>query len=164
MSKALNIIIIILLFIGFFEIGIFSSYTIVTSEIPDLNDLIDFQVNTVKDFLNPENINEVLIKDPNKINISNKKEVALSLESLSQVDGINVESINITTYNDTSEEKIGVKIEALGYSAPNSTSGQIIISQNPEYKVIATGEAKYKEGGYKVDAKTIAIESILKLY
>lgn len=164
MSRALKIILIILLFIGFFEVGLFSSYTIVTSEVPDIQELIDFQIITISEFFNPEKVNEVLIKDPDKINITNKKDIALALENVSQVDGINIESMNITTYDDRNGEDINVTIEALGYSAPNSTSGQIIISQTPEYKVIANGNAKYKEGGYSVDPNSLVIESILKLY
>lgn len=100
MSRALKIILIILLFIGFFEVGLFSSYTIVTSEVPDIQELIDFQIITISEFFNPEKVNEVLIKDPDKINITNKKDIALALENVSQVDGINIESMNITTYDE----------------------------------------------------------------
>ncbi|MCC7554198.1 MAG: hypothetical protein KO202_06920 [Methanobacteriaceae archaeon] len=165
MSKVLNIIVVILLFIGFFEIGLFSSYTIVTSEVPDIGELIDLQVNTVTNFFSSDNVNEALIKNPNKINITNNKDVAVSLENLSKVDGINLDSMNFTTYNSTDgDEDINVTIEALGYSAPNSTSGQVVISQDPEYKVIANGVAEYKDGGFKIKTESINIESILKLY
>ncbi|MDL2246818.1 hypothetical protein LJB96_04290, partial [Methanobrevibacter sp. OttesenSCG-928-K11] len=148
----------------FFEIGLFSSYTIATSEVPDIKGLIDLQINTITGFFSSENVNQALIKDPENITISNKQETASKLEELSQVDGINLDSINITTYDDTDNEQINVTIEALGYSAPNSTSGQIIISQDPSYKVVANGMAEYKEGRFRIDPNTIVIESILKLY
>ena len=163
MGNGLKIILIVLLFIGFFELGLFSSYTIVTSNVPNIQELVDFQVNTIKGFLNPENVNEALIKDPTKIEIIKKNDAAQALEEKSGVDGINVDSMNVTTYDELKNE-INVTIEALGYSAPNSTSGQIIISQKPVYKVMATATAKYKEGGYKIDPESIVIESILKLY
>ena len=72
--------------------------------------------------------------------------------------------MNITTFEHTDNKNFTVNIEALGYASPNSTSGQIVISQNPSYKVIATGHAAYKENGLRVDENTITITSVLKLY
>jgi len=164
MSKVVNAIIIIILFIAFFEVGLFSSYTIVTSEVPNINDLISLQVNTIAGFFSQENINEVLIKDPTPVTITNNKETAIALENLTKVDGVNIDSMNFTTYNDTDDKEIYVFIEALGYSSPNSTSKQIIISSNPEYKIIATGKAIYKNGGFEIDPNSITINSILKLF
>ena len=163
-NKILRIVLVIVLFIIFFELGLFSSYTIVTAEAPDPHALIDMQVSKITGFFSPEKVNEVLIKDPTPVNITNKKDVGLQMENLSKVDGVNVDSMNITTYNDTDNKNITVNIEALGYASPNSTSGQIVISQNPSYKVIAVADASYKENGLRVDENTITISSILKLY
>jgi hypothetical protein len=164
-NKIGRIILILVIFFIFFEVGLFSSYTIVTAEPPNIQGLIDMQVSKVTDIFSPKNVNDALIKDPSSINISNKKDVALKMEQLSQVDGVNVDSMNITTYDDPhSDNNITVTIEALGYNSPNSTSGQIIISQNPSYKVIAKGTAKNKESGLMVDENSIVINSILKLY
>nr|WP_294998386.1 hypothetical protein [uncultured Methanobrevibacter sp.] len=163
-NKILRIVLIIVLFIVFFELGLFSSYTIVTAEAPNVQGLIDMQVSKIQEMLNPEKVNDVLIKDPTPVNISNKKEVALKMENLSKVDGVNVDSMNITTYEDTENKNFTVNIEALGYASPNSTSGQIVISQNPSFKVIATGQASYKENGLRVDENTVTINSVLKLY
>ncbi|MBQ2665515.1 hypothetical protein [Methanobrevibacter sp.] len=164
-SKILRIVLIVVLFIVFFELGLFSSYTIVTAEAPNVQGLIDMQISKIQDFFNPEKVNDVLIKDPTPVNISNKKDVALKMESLSQVDGVNINSMNITTFDDTDDnENITVNIEALGYASPKSTSGQIVISQDPSYKVIATAQASFKENGLRVDENTLAITSILKLY
>lgn len=164
MAKVLRILLIIVLFIIFFEIGLFSSYTIVTAEVPDVQGLIDMQISQITGFFNPQNVNEVLIKDPTYVNISNQKDVALQMEELSQVDGVNVESMNVSTYDDLDNSKINVTIEALGYASPNSTSGQIIISQDPAYKVIVTGIASFKSGELMVDTDTLAVDSVLKLY
>lgn len=164
-NKILKIILIVVLFIVFFELGLFSSYTIVTAEAPNVQGLIDMQISKVQEIFSPEKVNEVLIKDPTPINISNKKDVALKIESLSQVDGVNVNSMNITTFDDPDDnENITVNIETLGYDSPKSTSGQIVISQDPSYKVIATGQASIKESGFRVDENTITITSVLKLY
>ena len=163
-SKILRVVLIIVLFIVFFELGLFSSYTIVTAEAPNIHGLMDMQISKIQEIFSPEKVNEALIKDPTPINITNKKDVALKMESLSKVDGVNVDSMNITTFDDTDNKNLTVNIEALGYASPNSTKGQIIISQDPSYKVIATGEASYKENGIRVDDNTIVITSILKLY
>ncbi|MEE1335507.1 hypothetical protein [Methanobrevibacter sp.] len=163
-SKILRVILIIVLFIVFFELGLFSSYTIVTAEAPNFHGLVDMQISKIHDFFSPQKVNDALIKDPTPVNISNKKDVALKMESLSQVDGVNVDSMNITTFDDTDNKNITVNIESLGYATPNQTSGQIVISQSPSFKVLATGQAKYGENGLRVDENTIAITSILKLY
>ena len=163
-SKVLRIILIIILFVIFFEVGLFSSYTIVTSEAPNVQSLIDMQVTKITGLFGKDGVNNVLIKDPTNLNISNKKDVAAQMEALSKVDGVNVDSMNITTFDDTDNENLTVSIESLGYASPNSTSGQIVISQDPSYKVIASAQASYKGGGLKVDVDTIKISSILKLY
>ena len=135
-NKILRIILVIVIFIIFFEVGLFGSYTIVTSEVPDIHGLVDMQVSKITGIFSPEKVNEVLIKDPTPVKINNKKDVGLKMEELSKVDGVNVDSMNVTTYDDTDNEKINVTIQALGYASPNSTSGQIIISQDPSFILI----------------------------
>ena len=132
MGKILRILLVIVLFIIFFEIGLFSSYTIVTAEVPDVKGLIDMQVSQIAGFFSPQTVNEVLVKDPTSVNFTNHKDVALKMEELSNVDGVNIDSMNASTYdNPKDDDKLNVTIEALGYAAPNSTSGQIVISQTP---------------------------------
>ena len=162
--RIVRIILIIVLFLIFFEVGLFSSYTIVTAEAPNVEGLIDMQIDKITGFLSPEKVNDALIKDPSPINITNKKDVALQMENMSNVDGVNVDSMNITTRDDLSNKNITVNIEALGYASPNSTSGQIVISQTPSYKIIASADAVYKDSGVKVKTDTLVITSVLKLY
>ena len=163
-NKVVRIILIIVLFVIFFEVGLVSSYTIVTAEAPNIQGLIDMQISKITSVFSPDSVNNVLIKDPTNLNITNKKDVALKMEELSKVDGVNVDSMNVTTYDDTDNENLTVNIEALGYASPNSTSGQIVISQDPSYKVIATAQANYKGSGLMVDKNSVTISSILKLY
>ncbi len=164
MGKVSRAILIIVLFVIFFEVGLFSSYTIVTSEPPDIQGLIDMQVQEVTSVINPNTVNEVLIKDPTDLNISNKQSVATALENLSKVDGVNLDNLNATTYDDTDNDNLNVTIEALGYASPNSTSTQIVISQEPSYKIVATGFGNMSSGKVVIDTDSIKIESILKLY
>lgn len=163
-NKVVRIVLIIVLFIVFFELGLFGSYTIVTAETPNVQGLIDMQISKVTGFLNPDNVNEAFIKDPTPVTISNKKDIALRMEELSNVDGVNYDSMNVTTYDDTDNDQFNVTVEALGYASPNSTSGQIVISQTPSYKVIASGQASYKGTGLLVDRNSVHIDSVLKLY
>ena len=165
MGKILRILLVIVLFIIFFEIGLFSSYTIVTAEVPDVKGLIDMQVSQIAGFFSPQTVNEVLVKDPTSVNFTNHKDVALKMEELSNVDGVNIDSMNASTYdNPKDDDKLNVTIEALGYAAPNSTSGQIVISQTPSYKVIVSAVASYKSGELVVDTNTIKVNSVLKLF
>lgn len=165
MGKILRILLVIVLFIIFFEVGLFSSYTIVTAEAPDVRGLIDMQVSKISSVFSPQAVNEVLIKDPTPVNFTNHKDVALKMEQLSNVDGVNVDSMNASTYDDAKKsDSINITIEALGYAAPNSTSGQIVISQNPSYKVIVSSVASYKNGELVVDTNKMKVDSVLKLF
>jgi hypothetical protein len=163
-NKIVRIILIVVLFLVFFELGLFGSYTIVTSEAPNIQGLIDMQISKITGFFSPETVNQVLVKDPTPVSIANKKDVALQLEEMSKVDGVNYESINVSTYEDPDNSEFNVTIEALGYASPNSTSGQIVISQDPSYKIIANGVASYKGTGLLVDKNSVTINSVLKLY
>ena len=164
MGKVLRILLVIVLFIIFFEVGLFSSYTIVTAEVPDVKGLIDMQISHISGIFNPHHVNDVLIKEPTNVNFTNKKDVALKMEQISNVDGINVESMNATTYENTKNGKFNVTIEALGYAAPNSTSGQIVINSNPSYKVIVSSVASYKNDKLVVDTDQMKVDSVLKLF
>lgn len=163
-NKIVRIILIIVLFVVFFEVGLFSSYALVTSEAPNIQSLLDMQADKISGIFNPEKVNEALIKDPTPVNITNKKDVALKMEEMSKVDGVNVDSMNVTTRDDIKNKNLTVSIEALGYASPNSTSGQIIISQDPSYKIIAAADATYRGNGLMVNPNSMTITSVLKLY
>ena len=164
MSKILKIILVVILFIGFFEAGLIASYTIVTSDVPDVKGLINLQVDTIAGIFSSENVNNALIKDPNSINITNKADVAQKLQDLSTVDGVSYDQLNVTTPQSTDENEISVNITTYGFSTPTSGSNQIILSNSPDYKILASATAKLTDGGYKVDVNTIQVVSILKLY
>ena len=164
MSNILKFFLIILLFIGFFEAGLISSYTIVTSKVPDVKGLIDLQVETITNLFNPSSIGDIIVRDPELVSITNKIEVADKLKSLAKVDGVNIKSMNVTTYQDPKSNSFEVTITALGYAGTNNTSGQIILTQDPQYKIIATANGKYTDHGAEVDITTIKITSVLNIY
>jgi hypothetical protein len=162
MPRILKIILIIFLFIGFFEAGLFSSFTIVTSDIPDIKGLIDIQIDAITGFFSQENVEGVLFKDPDVLNVTNPVEVADALTSLTKVDGVNIDDINATTYENGDD--IQVNVNALGYSSANESSSQIILSQTPDYQIVASATGKKVGGGVEIDISTVKIVSLIKLY
>lgn len=164
MSRIIKILLIIFLFIGFFEVGLISSYTIVTSEAPDIQELIDLQIDAITGLFTSENINEIIVRDPESINITNSIAVANTLKSLAKIDGVNIDTMNVTTYENPNNENIEVTITALGYATVNSTKGQIILSQDPQYKVIASAKASPNSKGIEIDISSIKITSVLSLH
>jgi hypothetical protein len=164
MPKLIKFFLIVLLFIGFFEAGLISSYTIVTSQAPDIRGLIDLQIETITNFFSPDNINELIVKDPDPVKISNNIEVAGKLKSIANVDGINIHNLTATTYQNSNSEYFELTITAIGFAAPNETAGQIIISTDPQYKVTATAIGKHSYNGAEIDIQTIKVISVLSIY
>ncbi|MCL2156886.1 MAG: hypothetical protein FWH54_02560 [Methanobrevibacter sp.] len=164
MSKVIKFLLIVLLFIGFFEAGLISSYTIVTSKVPDIKGLVDLQIDTVTSFFSSDNINELIVKDPDPVTVSNKIEVADKLKSLAKVDGVNIQNLNATTFQNSNSESFEITIIAFGYGEPNGTTGQIILSNEPQYKITATANAKYTYSGAEVDVTSIKVISVLSIY
>lgn len=163
--KPLRIILIIIIFIAFFEIGLISSYTIVTTEVPDVKGIIQMQIDKITEIINPESVNKVFMKDPTKINITNKGDVSLAIQTLSDIDGVDLNSMNVSTYDSTKDSKqLNVTIECLGYADPETNSSQIVLSNTPSYKIVASATVKIVDGHYKVVKDSIKIQSILKLY
>ena len=162
--KITRIILILLLFFVFFEIGLFSSYTIATAEVPDPGELIDMQVNTITSLFSSENVGGLLIKDPDQINVTNKYDLADKVSELADVDGVNVENMTVTTTEDRNQDKFNVTVTAFGYSKPKGGSGSIVISGEPDYKIIASATAEYTINGLTVDLDTVQIDSILKVF
>ena len=162
--KISRIILILLLFFVFFEIGLFSSYTLATGEVPDPGQLIGMQVETVTSIFSPDNVGGLLIKDPDSINVTNRFELADKVSEVADVDGVNVENMTVTSVDDTSKEEFNVTITAYGYSKPTGKSGSIFISNEPDYKIIATGVASYTVNGIEVDLDTVKVDSILKIF
>lgn len=164
MVKPLRVILVIVVFLIFFEVGLLSSYTIVTSEIPDIKGLVDMQIEEIASFFNPNNSKSVFLKEPSYMNISNKKAVSLAIENMTKVDGIDLSSVNASAFDTDDSEPFNVTIHCLGYASPEGNSSQIVLDTKPSYKIEAIATAKYSSGKLVVDVDTIKIKSILKLY
>ena len=165
MSRAIKIILFLVFFFIFFEAGLFASYTIVTQQPPNPNDLIEMQLNGISSLLN---LNTPKIATQNNLQIVNKDEVANALEAKTGVDGINLETLSAQSYQDVDDENITVNITAVGYKdSQTGTSGNtstIVIKSNETYSITATAMAAPATNGVKINVATIVITSSRIIY
>ncbi len=167
MSRAVKIILFLIFFAVFFEAGLFASYTIVTQQPPNPADLIEMQINGISSLLNlgPK------IATQTNLDILNEDEVAEALKAKTGVDGINLQSLTVQTYQSTSDKSIDVNITAVGYkdsqsggTVGNSSGGAIVIQSNQTYSITATAVATSGTDGYQIDTNSIVITSTRVLY
>ena len=154
----------------FFEAGLVSSYTIVTSQPPDIEKLFDFQINAITSLLDFKGLNSTFTPTPDSFNTTNPTDVAEALKSKGSIDGINLDTLSITTFADTDEENFQVNITVTGYkesisgSGSNKTGGTIVIAPNETYSIRATAVGTMKSKGVEINVNTIKIVSIGRLY
>lgn len=168
LSRILRIILIILLFVAFFEIGLISSYTIVTGRPPDVGKLIDSQINEIVSLLH---IGSSSGPSQEQLKVTNKEELAEALKNETGLGGIDLQSISVVTSDDTDKDIILVNITAMGYKdaqtgggTSNVTSGPIVIRTNETYSITATAMARTNEGSVTVEVITLKILSLKKLF
>jgi hypothetical protein len=163
----MKIILFIIFFAVFFEAGLISSYTIVTSQPPDVGKLIGMQVDEITSLLSFGSGSNILNSQSNK-KINNVDEVAEALKAKAGLDGINLQTLSAQISGNSKEDIIPVNITLMGYkdtiSGGNSSGGQIVISANETYSVTATAMGRLKSGGITIDVNTIQITSSRKLY
>jgi len=167
LSRIIKIILIIIFLAVFFEAGLISSYTIVTSQPPDVGKLIGMQVDEITSLLSFGSGSNILNSQSNK-KINNIDEVAEALKTKAGLDGINLQTLSAQISSNSKEDIIPVNITLMGYkdtiSGGNSSGGQIVISANETYSVTATAMGTLKSGGITIDVNTIQITSSRKLY
>lgn len=163
MSRILKFFLFLILFIIFFEVGVISSYTLVTSQPPDVEKLIDTQLEILSSYLKMGK--EVIGPKPETVNITNKMETAEALQKRAQVDGIELETLNATTFEDLENERVNVNITAIGYRENiTESTGQIVIRPTARFMITATATATVEDHEIKVDVGTIRILSIIRIY
>lgn len=150
--------------------GLVSSYTIVTSQPPDIEKLMNMQVDRISAIFNVGNdVNTVLTGTPDILNISNTNLVAQSLQTKSKLDGVDIKTLNATTFADQSKTPVPVNITIMGYKE-NSTGGnssgggQIIITPSADFMITATANANSTSKGFLIDLNSIKIVSISRMY
>lgn len=161
-----------LLFLGFFflffEAGLFSSYTIVTGNAPDIDKLIGMQIDAISSIFN---LGDNTQDNKKALDILNREEVGESLKTKAGMDGINIDTLVAYSIQSNDNNTILVNITAMlykdvqsGAGSGNSSGGQIVISPQETYSVTATGIATEKTAGITIDVNSIQITSTRKLY
>jgi len=161
----MKIILFIIFFAVFFEAGLISSYTIVTSQAPDVGKLIGLQIEEVTSFLSFGSSSKIINTQGN-MNITNYEGVASELTNKTSYD-INVQSLTAQTTGTTKNTIFPVNITATGYqnlvSGSNTTA--IVITANQTYSITASANASYDVNeNLIVDVNTIRITSTSVLY
>ena len=161
----MKIILFVIFFAVFFEAGLISSYTIVTSQAPDVGKLIGLQIEEVTSFLSFGSGTKIINTQGN-MNISNYQQVASELTNKTSYD-INVQSLTAQTSGTTKNTVFPVNITAIGYqnqvSGSNTTA--VVITANQTYSITASANASYDiNGNLIVDVGTIQITSTSVLY
>ena len=161
----MKIILFIIFFAVFFEAGLISSYTIVTSQAPDVGKLIGLQIEEVTSFLSFGSGSKIINTQGN-MNISNYQNVASELTNKTSYD-INIQSLTAQTSGSTKSTVFPINITAIGYqnqvSGSNTTA--VVITANQTYSITASANASYDiNGNLIVDVGTIQITSTSVLY
>lgn len=160
----MKIILFIIFFAVFFEAGLISSYTIVTSQAPDVGKLIGLQIEEVTSFLSFGSGSKIINTQAN-MNITNYQEVASELTNKTGYD-INIQSLAAQTTGTTKNDNFPINITAMGYqnliSGSNTTA--LVITANQTYSITASANATLTDGNLIVDVNTIHITSTSVLY
>jgi hypothetical protein len=171
LPRILKFILFLLLFGLFFEAGLFSSYTIVTSQPPDVGSLINMQTSRIAAIWDSISFGSDDGKSPNTLKILNGDPVIQSLKNKTGLNGVNLETMTATSKDDQSKKEIMVTINAIGYKdtvsgggSGNKSGGQIVITATEKYTLTATALAKKKTKGVEIETSTIKITSLKKVF
>lgn len=163
MSRILKILLFIIAIIGFFEIGLFVSYTVIASEPVDPVNLISVQFEEGYKFLSSLG-SEKKLDDQDNLNITNKESVALILNNLTQL-STSLDSVSAKISSDKTGNQT-VTITAIATKDVQTTSGgAIVILPGETYSIsaVATGEV-YSNGKVKINTSTIELKERIVLY
>jgi len=173
LPRIVKFILFLLLFGIVFELGLLSSYTIVTSRPPDVGKLIDMQVSKLTAIWDSITVGFNEGYTTKTVNVTNADVVANALKAKTQLSGINIDTLSAQLPEETASDNITVTLTATGYkeiqtggATPNVTglsSGQIVI-QSEIYSITATAIAKEKSRGVEVDVNTIQVTALKKLH
>ncbi len=170
MPRIIKFIFFLLLFGIIFEAGLLSSYTIVTSQPPDVGKVIDMQVSKLTAIWDSIGIGSK-VSITKTYNVTNVDSVADALKGKAKLDGVNIDTIAAIIVS-SSGSNVNVTITATGYkeneTTANSsntafTSGQIVIAPSATYNLTATAIGEQKTKGIAVDVNTIQITSLKQI-
>lgn len=166
MNSAVKYFLLFILCVVFFEAGLVSANTIVSGEAPNLNDLIQMQLDGINSLI------KLLQGSHNStqetIDINNPDDVAQAIQNKSNMDGINIQSLSAHTNESTNNDQINITLTVMAYktttTGANTTNGSIVIKPNETYSITALAIGKTENGGVTVDINSIIITTVRKLY
>ncbi len=172
MPRIIKFLLFLIIFGIVFELGLLSSYTIVTAQPPDIGKLIDMQVSKLTAIWSSITGSDkpVVVKT---VNVTNDEDVSKVLQSKTGLSGIDVSTLGAILSGGTASDTINVTLTAQGYkenrtgsvasNSSGSSTGQIIISESEKYTITATATAKAQGKGVKVDTNSIQITSVTQV-
>ena len=163
MSRILKILLFILGIILFFEIGLFASYTLISSEPINPLDLLSVQLDEGSDLVSSVT-GEKKLNDQDTLNITNSESVALVLNNLTNL-SVNLNSVSAKISNDETGNQT-ITITALATKDTQITSGgyiQILPEQTYSITATAIGEV-YSSGKVRVNTTSITLKERIVLY
>ncbi|MBR0472352.1 MAG: hypothetical protein IJI98_06595 [Methanosphaera sp.] len=163
MSRILKILLFIVTIVLFFEIGLFASYSLISSGPVNPLELLSVQVDEGSDLVSSFT-NEKSLTDQDNLNITNQEDVALVLNNLTNL-SVNLNSVTAKISNDNTGNQT-ITITALATKDTQVTSGgyiQIVPEQTYSVTATAVGEI-YSTGRVKVNTTSIALKERIVLY
>ena len=163
MSRILKILLFILGIILFFGIGLFASYTLISSEPINPLDLLSVQLDEGSDLVSSVT-GEKKLNDQDTLNITNSESVALVLNNLTNL-SVNLNSVSAKISNDDTGNQT-ITITALATKDTQITSGgyiQILPEQTYSITATAIGEV-YSSGKVRVNTTSITLKERIVLY
>lgn len=163
MSRILKILLFIIGIILFFEVGLFASYTLISSEPINPVDLVSIQLDSGSDFISSMT-GEKKLNDQDTLNITNDQDVALVLDNMTNL-SVNLDSVSAKISSDNTGNQ-SVTITALATKDATITSGgfiQIVPEQTYSITAEAVGHV-YSNGKVKINTTSISLKERIVLY
>ncbi len=163
MSRILKILLFIIGIILFFEIGLFASYTLISSEPVNPLEILSVQLDEGSDLVSSVT-GEKKLNDQDTLNITNDESVALVLNNLTNL-SVNLNSVSAKISSDDTGNQT-ITITALATKDTQITSGgyiQILPEQTYSITATAVGEV-YSTRKVKVNTTSIALKERIVLY
>lgn len=163
MSRILKILLFIIGIIIFFEIGLFASYSLISSKPINPLELLSVQVDEGSDLVTSLT-GEKNLNDQDTLNITNNEEVALVLDNLTNL-SVNLNSVSAKISNDNTGNQ-SITITALATKDTQIAAGgyiQIVPEQTYSITATALGQV-YSNGKVKVNITSISLKERIVLY
>lgn len=166
MNSVIKYFLLFILCVVFFEAGLFSANTIVSGEPPNINSLIEMQLDGINALI--QLLQGTQNTTQQSVDINNQDDLAQALQSKSDMDGVNIQTLSAYTNESTSNDQINITITVQAYktttTGDNVTNGSIVIKPNETYSITATAIGTVTNGGVTVDINSIVITTVRKLY